>query len=297
MGNGMAEDGKQSSFLHRTESLRSSPSRSPRVSVESQNKENNGENMTPSTPFNSSIVQTSKSTSSESTSQQSFLQDRTPVRGVQDIIGRMRASDQQIQTGGQNEEDQKALSLLNKFIGAQILVQCAEPMVIGAANADDISKLTKQDRDACASTLQTSHAEHVSPDGKTVTRSSTALQQQTDTNDQGGTTWTTNRTSSSSTVSQSQDSSFGQPTAHDHITMNAATLVIDGVDINAGTDNGSVAKNGPNAISNQSGRTFSSSVSTKSEVITRRTSVQTTRNQSAFSKFQQLDQSVKSTPR
>ena len=69
------------------------------MSVESQNKENNGENMTPSTPFNSSIVQTSKSTSSESTSQQSFLQDRTPVRGVQDIIGRMRASDQQIQTG------------------------------------------------------------------------------------------------------------------------------------------------------------------------------------------------------
>jgi len=61
--------------------------------------------------------------------------------------------------------------------------------------------------------------------------------------------------------------------------------------------NESIGLISPNAISNQSGRTFSSSVSTKSEVITRRTSVQTTRNQSAFSKFQQLDQSVKSTPR
>jgi len=110
--------------------------------------------------------------------------------------------------------------------------------------------------------------------------------------------------------------------------MDAATLVIDGVDIYACTDdfklnelldncneyesrrqirariksllsgngNASNAKNGPNAVSNQSGRTFGSSVSTKSEVVTRRTSVQTTRNQSAFSKFQQLDQSVKSTP-
>lgn len=68
--------------------------------------------------------------------------------------------------GGQNEEDQRALSLLNKFIGAQILVQCAEPMVIDASDADDVSRLTKPERDACASTLQTSCTERISPDGK-----------------------------------------------------------------------------------------------------------------------------------
>lgn len=72
-----------------------------RVSVESQNKENNGESLTSSTPLppNGSAMSTSKLTCSESTSHQSFLQDRTPVRGMQDIIGRMRASDQQIQAG------------------------------------------------------------------------------------------------------------------------------------------------------------------------------------------------------
>merc|ERR1712137_1316069 len=190
------------------------------------------------------------------------------------------------------------------------------------------SRQTKLERDASTSTLQTSQSEHISPDGKTVTRSSSAVQQQTETNDQGGTTWTARRTSSSSTVSQSQSSSLGQPTAHDLITMNAGTFVIDGVDISTCTDdfklnelldncneyegrrqirariksllsgngNASTAKNGPNTISNQSGRTFGSSVTTKSGVITRRTSVQTSRNQSAFSKFQQLDQSVKPTP-
>lgn len=69
-------------------------------------------------------------------------------------------------SGSQNEEDQRALSLLNKFIGAQILVQCAEPMVIGAGDADDASRQTKLERDASTSTLQTSQSEHISPDGK-----------------------------------------------------------------------------------------------------------------------------------
>lgn len=73
-----------------------------RTAVEGQNKENDGENVTSTTPLllnSSSTTQVSKSVSSESTSHQSFLQDHTPVRGVQDIIGRMRAGDQQIQAG------------------------------------------------------------------------------------------------------------------------------------------------------------------------------------------------------
>merc|ERR1711911_166162 len=78
-----------------------------------------------------------------------------------------------------------------------------------------MGRQTKLERDASTSTLQTSQSEHISPDGKTVTRSSSAVQQQTETNDQGGTTRTARRTSSSSTVSQSQSSSLGQPTAHD----------------------------------------------------------------------------------
>merc|ERR1712071_242527 len=99
-------------------------------------------------------------------------------------------------------------------------------------------------------------------------------------------------------------------------TMDVARLVIDGVDVNActddfklnelldncneyesrkqirariksllsGNDSSPNAKNGPMTINNQSGRIFGSTVSTKSEVITRRTSVQTTtnRNQSAL---------------
>lgn len=67
------------------------------------------------------------------TSTRSFLQDRTPVRGMQDIIGRMRASD----TNQPESDDARSLSLLNKLIGAQILVQCTEQAAQSAGYSEE----------------------------------------------------------------------------------------------------------------------------------------------------------------
>lgn len=77
----------------------------------------------------------SVTTTTTATSSRSFLQDRTPVRGMQDIIGRMRASD--APTGQPESDDARSLSLLNKLIGAQILVQCTEQAVQSAGYSQE----------------------------------------------------------------------------------------------------------------------------------------------------------------
>ncbi len=53
----------------------------------------------------------------------SFLNDRTPVSGVSDLMDRMRWDPES------SEEGQEGVSLLNKFLGAQVLMQGIEPML------------------------------------------------------------------------------------------------------------------------------------------------------------------------
>jgi hypothetical protein len=56
-----------------------------------------------------------------------FLTDRTPVKNLTDVMDRMRGdTDEGI--GHDNEESD--LGLLNKFIGAQIIMQGVEPMLL-----------------------------------------------------------------------------------------------------------------------------------------------------------------------
>ncbi|CAG0915949.1 unnamed protein product [Notodromas monacha] len=61
------------------------------------------------------------STSSE---QRSFLSDHRPVTGIQDAVSRMGA-----ETGGEKGSEAEARSLLNKFLGAQVLVNAIDPLM------------------------------------------------------------------------------------------------------------------------------------------------------------------------
>ncbi|GLH11985.1 Uncharacterized protein GBIM_16674 [Gryllus bimaculatus] len=74
-----------------------------------------------------------------------FLNSQTKVTGVQDILTRMRNADQDYTIDrndlladtqeGDTEEDAEARSLLNKFLGAQVILQGMEPLMKGTAEA------------------------------------------------------------------------------------------------------------------------------------------------------------------
>jgi hypothetical protein len=184
-------------------------------------------------------------------------------------------------------------------------------------------KRTSLQTDDAGTTLQRHFTtSSTSPDGKTVTSSSIkSIQQQQESEKEGVIT----RRSSSSTTSVSQSRTTSSHSALHPVDDNSrmAALMIEGVDINTCTDDFKLNElldncndyesrrqirariktllsgpesNGQNEKS-QNSRTFGTSVLTKTEVVSRTTNVRTNRPQSAFSKFQQLDQSVKTTPR
>ncbi|XP_034257086.1 serine-rich adhesin for platelets-like isoform X2 [Thrips palmi] len=76
-------------------------------------------------PVASPLPSTPGSTATES---RSFLNDRTAVTDVQDVLTRMRNADIVVENGD-SAEDQAARSLLNKFLGASVILQGMEPLV------------------------------------------------------------------------------------------------------------------------------------------------------------------------
>jgi hypothetical protein len=60
----------------------------------------------------------------EQSSGRSFLNDTNPVSGISDILDRMRWT-----PGETGTQEDAGLGLLNKFIGAQVLMQGIEPML------------------------------------------------------------------------------------------------------------------------------------------------------------------------
>ena len=89
-GSGLnAEGGSPGSPLSRSESLRSSPGRTIQQRYTSNSVQ---ETSIPDGSGAGSRRESSSMVTSSVTSTRSFLQDRTPVRGMQDIIGRMSAT-------------------------------------------------------------------------------------------------------------------------------------------------------------------------------------------------------------
>ncbi|PNF26199.1 hypothetical protein B7P43_G03709 [Cryptotermes secundus] len=75
-----------------------------------------------------SVPTSTHTTSIDKTKGGSFLTNQTRVTGVQDVITRMKNADQDVKDGD-SEEDAEARSLLNKFLGAQVILQGMEPLV------------------------------------------------------------------------------------------------------------------------------------------------------------------------
>ncbi|XP_021933530.1 mucin-17-like isoform X3 [Zootermopsis nevadensis] len=67
-------------------------------------------------------------TSLTETEGKSFLTNQTRVTGVQDVLTRMKNADQDV-AASDSKEDAEARSLLNKFLGAQVILQGMEPLV------------------------------------------------------------------------------------------------------------------------------------------------------------------------
>ncbi|XP_075221054.1 uncharacterized protein LOC142324190 isoform X3 [Lycorma delicatula] len=73
----------------------------------------------------STRISQASTTSNVSTDKSSFLDNTTKVSGVQDILTRMRNADLVVESGDTNE-DQEARALLNKFLGASVILQGME---------------------------------------------------------------------------------------------------------------------------------------------------------------------------
>ncbi|XP_065334751.1 titin homolog isoform X2 [Cloeon dipterum] len=82
------------------------------------------------------------SESSTSSNSRSFLGNNSKVTGVQDVLSRMREADND-QEEGLSCEDREAKSLLNKFLGASVLMQGIEPLLQAQSSAL-VSQVEKQ---------------------------------------------------------------------------------------------------------------------------------------------------------
>ncbi|KAJ4445509.1 hypothetical protein ANN_12189 [Periplaneta americana] len=78
-----------------------------------------------------STTNSTHSTPQAETEGKSFLTNQTRVTGVQDVLTRMKNADQDVQAGD-TDEDAEARTLLNKFLGAQVILQGMEPLVKGS---------------------------------------------------------------------------------------------------------------------------------------------------------------------
>lgn len=77
-----------------------------------------------------------KSQSSSSRHQtRSFLNDGSQVSGVQDVLERMRNADN-VEESGDSVEDREARALLNKFLGASVLMSGMESMMANSAKEE-----------------------------------------------------------------------------------------------------------------------------------------------------------------
>ncbi|XP_062700468.1 uncharacterized protein LOC134284920 isoform X1 [Aedes albopictus] len=79
-----------------------------------------------------------KSQSSSSSRQQqtrSFLNDGSRVSGVQDVLERMRNADN-VEESGDSAEDREARALLNKFLGASVLMSGMESMMASSSKEE-----------------------------------------------------------------------------------------------------------------------------------------------------------------
>ncbi|KAK2720035.1 hypothetical protein QYM36_004074, partial [Artemia franciscana] len=74
----------------------------------------------------------------DSSAPKSFLEDRSKVTGVSDILDRMRAGNT-VSDGNGPQTDEQARSLLNKFLGAQIILQGVEPILQANGNSQNLS--------------------------------------------------------------------------------------------------------------------------------------------------------------
>ncbi|XP_055613948.1 microtubule-associated protein futsch-like [Uranotaenia lowii] len=74
------------------------------------------------------VVFRKSSSSSSSRQTRSFLNDSSRVSGVQDVLDRMRNADN-VEETGDSVEDREARALLNKFLGASVLMSGMESMV------------------------------------------------------------------------------------------------------------------------------------------------------------------------
>ncbi|XP_046391218.1 serine/arginine repetitive matrix protein 2-like isoform X3 [Ischnura elegans] len=78
-----------------------------------------------------------------STSGRSFLGNQNKVTGVQDVLSRMREADNEGPAEGDTAEDSEARALLNKFLGAQVILQGMEPL-INAQSPSLVRQVEKQ---------------------------------------------------------------------------------------------------------------------------------------------------------
>nr|CAD7569014.1 unnamed protein product [Timema californicum] len=75
----------------------------------------------------------------------SFLSNQTRVTGVQDVLTRMRNADQDVETGD-SLEDREARALLNKFLGAQVLLSGVESVVKPATHTQSAALVRQVER-------------------------------------------------------------------------------------------------------------------------------------------------------
>nr|CAD7197416.1 unnamed protein product [Timema douglasi] len=95
----------------------------------------------------------------------SFLSNQTRVTGVQDVLTRMRNADQDVETGD-SLEDREARALLNKFLGAQVLLSGVESVVKPATHTQSAALVRQVERQRILKevALRISHSSLMSSD-------------------------------------------------------------------------------------------------------------------------------------
>ncbi|KAF2362248.1 hypothetical protein FHG87_006994 [Trinorchestia longiramus] len=88
-----------------------------------------------------------------STHSRSFLQDRSKVSGFGDVMGRMAATNSG--EGGEVSSDDQARSLLNRFLGAQVLLTGVESMMATSGGAGP-AKVSESSTTTSSETKRTS---------------------------------------------------------------------------------------------------------------------------------------------
>ncbi|KAF6206532.1 hypothetical protein GE061_017766 [Apolygus lucorum] len=98
------------------------------------------------TPTASQVTSTSSTrTETKTTGASSFLDNSSKVTGVQDILQRMRNADL-VSESGDTTEDAEARALLNKFLGASVILQGMEQGMKAAATHSSTALVNQADK-------------------------------------------------------------------------------------------------------------------------------------------------------